>query len=321
MRVDTYSGENLARTSLLQVKKGSRVLLLGIAIGAELGQAAPEAILEVAPSFLRQQGIGSIIALTAHSLEEGGQARGSVRCSGGQGEHVIPPMHLTPPRVPHAIALDIEEPAHPSLVGARVPLDKGGVREFLRLGKPGLFRLATGRGTIYGCSGTTHGGIGRRRRYLKVNGTYKKILSTARRSCHSDHGFLPKTQPGLNPIIHVSPYRCCEAASRGSWFSSVLWISLQVPAIGILTGYFNLYRSLRSYQRPGGVVTRIMVFSRKHNLASIPSYTCPLIDVVKQRREDRGFLQYCGFHLGSRRHIYLLLYFNSSSRTSGGGYS
>ncbi|KZV17232.1 ABC transporter B family member 15-like [Dorcoceras hygrometricum] len=29
----------------------------------------------------------------------------------------------------------------------------------------------------------------------------------------------------------------------------------------------------------------------------------PLSTVVKQRREDRGFLQYCGFHLGSRRQV------------------
>ncbi|KZV24533.1 cinnamoyl-CoA reductase 2-like [Dorcoceras hygrometricum] len=40
--------------------------------------------------------------------------------------------------------------------------------------------------------------------------------------------------------------------------------------------------------------------------------------VEVQRHEDRDFLQNYGYHLGSRRQSYILLYFNSSSRTCGG---
>ncbi|KZV14740.1 hypothetical protein F511_39687 [Dorcoceras hygrometricum] len=36
---------------------------------------------------------------------------------------------------------------------------------------------------------------------------FAQILSTARKRSHVDYGFLPKTQPGLNPAIHVSLYR------------------------------------------------------------------------------------------------------------------
>ncbi|KZV22034.1 cysteine-rich receptor-like protein kinase 35 [Dorcoceras hygrometricum] len=37
-----------------------------------------------------------------------------------------------------------------------------------------------------------------------------------------------------------------------------------------------------------------------------------------QLHEDHSFLQDCGFHLGSRPQLYILLSFNSSSRTRGG---
>ncbi|KZV58544.1 hypothetical protein F511_12371 [Dorcoceras hygrometricum] len=68
--------------------------------------------------------LGSTIALTVHGLEEGGQARGSVGCSGSKGNRAIPPVHFALPRVPHHVTLDEEKPAHPPLVGARVPFDK-----------------------------------------------------------------------------------------------------------------------------------------------------------------------------------------------------
>ncbi|KZV36631.1 hypothetical protein F511_28580 [Dorcoceras hygrometricum] len=36
---------------------------------------------------------------------------------------------------------------------------------------------------------------------------FAEILSTATMQRHTDYGFLPKTQPDLNPAVHVSPYR------------------------------------------------------------------------------------------------------------------
>ncbi|KZT76383.1 hypothetical protein F511_46592 [Dorcoceras hygrometricum] len=45
-----------------------------------------------------------------------------------------------------------------------------------------------------------------------------------------------------------------------------------------VSGFSNLYRSRRSYQRMGVTIMRIVVFSRKHNPTLIPPYTCLLID-------------------------------------------
>ncbi|KZV19610.1 phospholipase D p1 [Dorcoceras hygrometricum] len=60
-------------------------------------------------------------------------------------------------------------------------------------------------------------------------------------------------------------------------------------------------------------------FSPKNTTRSESSHPrVSLSTVAVQHHEDHDFLQNCGCHLGSRPQPYILLYFNSSSRTHGG---
>ncbi|KZV20040.1 hypothetical protein F511_15283 [Dorcoceras hygrometricum] len=54
------------------------------------------------------------------------------------------------------------------------------------------------------------------------------MLSTATMQRHPDYGFLPKTQPDLNPVVHMSPYR------RSQYNITGIMISFRIA--GLATG-------------------------------------------------------------------------------------